>query len=40
MPEDKLVEYVEGMRTKLAHAVAAMPTHEEWIDRYWKTPAR
>jgi tryptophan halogenase len=40
MPEDRLVEYVEGMRTSLAHAVATMPTHQEWIDRYWKAPAR
>jgi tryptophan halogenase len=40
MPEDKLVEHVDGMRAKLAQAVAAMPTHDEWIDRYWKTPAQ
>jgi tryptophan halogenase len=39
MPEEKLVEYVEGMRTTLANAVAAMPTHQEWIARYWKAPA-
>ncbi len=39
MPEDRLVEYVEGMRTTLAHAVGAMPAHQEWIDRYWKAPA-
>jgi tryptophan halogenase len=36
MPEERLVEHVEGMRTMLAHAVASMPTHQEWIDRYWK----
>ena len=36
MPEERLVQYVEGVRTTLAHAVAAMPTHQEWIDRYWK----
>ena len=36
MPEDKLVEHVEGVRTMLAHAVGTMPTHQEWIDRYWK----
>ena len=39
MPEDKLVEHVEGVRTMLAHAVGTMPTHEEWINRYWKAPA-
>jgi len=39
MPEDKLVEHVEGMRTMLAQAVGTMPTHLEWIDRYWKAPA-
>ncbi len=37
MPEDKLIEYVEGMRTTFLHAAAAMPTHQQWIDRYWKT---
>ena len=36
MPEDKLVHYVEGVRNNLAHAVATMPTHQEWIDQYWK----
>jgi tryptophan halogenase len=40
MPEDRLVEHVEGMRRMLAHAVEAMPSHQEWIDRYWKAPAR
>ena len=39
MPEDKLVELVEGMRSGLAQAVATMPTHQEWINRYWKAPA-
>jgi len=39
MPEDKLVEHVEGVRAMLAQAVATMPTHEEWIDHYWKAPA-
>jgi len=39
MPEEKLVQYVEGMRATLAQAVAAMPTHGEWIDRYWKAAA-
>jgi tryptophan halogenase len=36
MPEGQLVDHVEGMRTMLAHAVDAMPTHQEWIDRYWR----
>ena len=39
MPEHKLVEHVEGMRTLLAQAVASMPTHQEWINRYWKAAA-
>jgi tryptophan halogenase len=39
MPQDRLVEHVEGMRATLAHAVAAMPAHQEWIARYWKAPA-
>ena len=40
MPEEKLVEHVEGIRQTLAHAVSTMPTHQEWIDRYWKAGAR
>ncbi len=39
MPEEKLVQYVEGVRASLAQAVAAMPTHGEWIKRYWKAAA-
>jgi len=39
MPEDKLVEHVDGIRATLAHAVSTMPTHQEWIDRYWKASA-
>ena len=39
MPEDKLVEHVEGLRRTLAHAVSTMPSHQEWIDRYWKAVA-
>jgi tryptophan halogenase len=37
MPEDRLVEHVEGMRKMLAHAAGSMPSHEEWIERYWKS---
>ena len=36
MPEGRLVDNVEGMRAMLAQAVATMPTHDEWINRYWK----
>jgi len=39
MPEDRLAEVVEGLRANLKQAVATMPTHQEWIDRYWKAPA-
>ena len=39
MPEDRLVEVVEGLRANLKQAVATMPTHQEWINRYWKAPA-
>jgi tryptophan halogenase len=39
MPEEKLFDHVETMRAMLAHAVASMPTNEEWIERYWKAPA-
>ena len=39
MPEDRLVEVVEGLRANLGQAVATMPTHQEWINRYWKAPA-
>jgi len=35
MPEGTLVDHVEGVRAMLAQAVGTMPTHEEWIDRYW-----
>ncbi|MEW6760352.1 MAG: tryptophan halogenase family protein [Pseudomonadota bacterium] len=36
MPEEKLVEHVEGIRTLISRAVSTMPTHQEWVDRYWK----
>jgi tryptophan halogenase len=39
MPVEKVAEHVDGMRAMLAHAVAAMPTHQEWINRYWKATA-
>lgn len=35
MPEERLVEYVEGTRKALSHAVAAMPAHQAYLDRYW-----
>jgi len=39
MPDDQLHAHVDGVRTTLAQAVASMPTHQQWIDRYWKAPA-
>jgi tryptophan halogenase len=36
MPEGALRDQVEGMRALLAQAVGTMPTHDEWIARYWK----
>jgi tryptophan halogenase len=39
MPAEKLGEYVEGVRRTLADAVAAMPTHHQWIEKHWKAPA-
>ncbi len=39
MPEAKLLDHVDSMRAMLSHAVDAMPTNEEWIQRYWKAPA-
>lgn len=39
MPEDRLNDFVEGTRRNLAQAVQAMPTHQQWLDRYWKAPA-
>jgi tryptophan halogenase len=40
MPGDRLVDHVESTRAMLANAVASMPTHDEWINRYWKAAAR
>lgn len=40
MPDERLVDHVESMRAMLSRAVDAMPTHREWIERYWKAPAR
>ena len=39
MPEERLLDHVESMRATLAQAVGSMPTHQEWIARYWKAPA-
>jgi tryptophan halogenase len=39
MPEESLIDHVESVRGMLAHAVATMPAHQEWIDRYWKATA-
>lgn len=38
MPEARLLEHVDGVRAMLAQAVATMPAHEEWLERYWKAP--
>ncbi|MCV2370464.1 tryptophan halogenase family protein [Roseateles oligotrophus] len=38
MPEDRLLEFVEGTRSTLANAVMAMPAHQDWIDKHWKAP--
>ncbi|MGB9108705.1 MAG: tryptophan halogenase family protein [Telluria sp.] len=39
MPEERLVDHVDSLRASLAQAVATMPTHQQWLDRYWKAPA-
>ena len=39
MPQEALARYVEGTRERLAEAVAAMPTHQQFLDRYWKAEA-
>jgi len=39
LPDDRLQQHVDGVRATLAGAVASMPSHQEWIDRYWKAPA-
>ncbi len=39
MPEDRLVEHVEGVRRMLAGYVDAMPTHQAFIDAHWKAQA-
>ncbi|WP_271008194.1 tryptophan halogenase family protein [Paucibacter sp. B51] len=36
MPEDRLHAFVEGTRHILSDAVAAMPTHQQWLERYWR----
>ncbi|MEJ5999384.1 tryptophan halogenase family protein [Paucibacter soli] len=39
MPEDRLIEFVEGTRKTLAQAVSAMPAHQQWLERHWKAAA-
>ncbi|MFG6461693.1 tryptophan halogenase family protein [Roseateles sp. DXS20W] len=39
MPQQRLVEHVEGVRSLLAQAVPTMPTHQEWLNRYWRAEA-
>lgn len=36
MPEERLIYQVEGMRNMLLQANESMPTHAEWVERYWK----
>lgn len=38
MPEDKLVQFVERARQAVAGGVAAMPSHQAFIDQYCKAP--
>lgn len=39
MPEPDLIEFVERTRQVLANCVAAMPSHQQFIDGYCKAPA-
>ncbi|MDT9001747.1 tryptophan halogenase family protein [Paucibacter sp. APW11] len=36
MPEDRLIEFVEGTRKTLANAVSAMPLHQQWLQQHWQ----
>lgn len=38
MPEDKLVQFVERARQVVASGVAAMPSHQAFIDQHCKAP--
>jgi len=39
LPDERLVQFVEQVRQTVANAVAAMPSHEDFIDRHCKAPA-
>ena len=39
VPEERLVQFVEQVRQAVANAVAAMPSHQDFIDRHCKAPA-
>jgi tryptophan halogenase len=34
MKEPELARFLEGIRTTISRAVASMPTHQEFLDRY------
>lgn len=38
VPEKELVEFVDRARRKVADSVAAMPSHQDFIDRHCKAP--
>ena len=39
MPEQALVEHVARVRRSIADSVAAMPRHQDFIDRHCRAPA-
>ena len=34
MPTEDLARFLDGLRTHISRAVQAMPTHQEFLDRY------
>ncbi len=36
MPDAQLQQHVEGIRQMLMQAVDSMPTHQQWLQRYWQ----
>jgi tryptophan 7-halogenase len=39
LPEERLMQFVDQARQVVANAVAAMPSHQDFIDRHCKAPA-
>lgn len=39
MPEQALVEHVARVQRSIADSVAAMPRHQDFIDRHCRAPA-